>query len=259
MIVKKQGLPQEGDLVLCTVTKIINNSVFVSIDEFDNKSGMIHISEVSPGRIRNLRDFIEEGKLIVCKVLRIDLQRGHIDLSLRRVSESQKRNKINELKQEQLAEKIIEFVAKETGGQKDAIYKIIHQKTANDYDTIYNAFVDSVEGNFDLKTLGLDSKVTLKLEETINQRIKAKEIEIKGELKLETYVPNGVEIVKDALLSCEKVDKSLIVTYEGGGKYKLTVKGQDYKIAENILKEGYTTAIKIIEKSGGKGEFIRAE
>ena len=259
MIVKKQGLPAEGDLVLCTVTKIHINSVFASLDEYENKTGMIHISEVSPGRIRNLRDFIEEGKLIVCKILKIDKERGHIDLSLRRVTESQKRNKINELKQEQLVEKIIEFVAKETNENKDNLYKIIHHKTSQNYDTIYNAFVDSVEGNFDLKSIGFDAKVTQKLDEIIKQRIKQKEIEIKGELKLETYVPNGVEIVKEALTACESTDKTLIVTYEGGGKYKLTVKGQDYKEAENILKKGYTKAIQIIEKSGGKGEFVRAE
>lgn len=259
MLIKKTGMPVEGDLVLCTVTKIHINSVFANLDEYDNKVGMIHISEISPGRIRNLRDFIEEGKLIVCKILRIDQQRGHIDLSLRRVSESQKRNKINELKQEQLAEKIIEFTAKETGISKEALFNAIRLATSKTYDSVYNAFQDIVEGNLEIDSFSLDKKIALKLDETIKQRIKIKEVEIKGELRLETYTPNGIEVVREALIACEKTSEQLILTYEGGGKYKIVVKSQEYKDAEDILKKAYTKAITIIEKSGGKGEFIRAE
>ena len=68
MLYKKQGYPEEEELVLCTVTNVQHHSVFVNIDEY-NLSGMIHISEVSPGRIRNIRDYVKEGKVIVCKVL----------------------------------------------------------------------------------------------------------------------------------------------------------------------------------------------
>src|SRR3990172_6820659 len=112
MLFKREGYPEEGEIVLCTVAKIHSHAVFVDMDEY-GKGGMIHISEISPGRIRNIRDFVVEGKKIVCKVLRINLERGHIDLSLRRVTENQKKNKVNELKREQLAEKIVEYAAKQ--------------------------------------------------------------------------------------------------------------------------------------------------
>ena len=108
MLLKKQGFPEESELDLCTVTSVQYHSVFVDIDEY-GKSGLIHISEVSPGRIRNIRDFVREGKKVVCKVLRINEEKGYIDLSLRRVNESEKRRKINEIKKEQTAEKVIEI------------------------------------------------------------------------------------------------------------------------------------------------------
>ena len=111
MLYKRQGFPEEGEIVLCTVSKINPNSIFANLNEF-GKSGMIHISEISPGRIRNIRDYVTENKVIVCKVLRINRERGHIDLSLRRVNETVKRNKLAEIKQEQVAEKIIENLAK---------------------------------------------------------------------------------------------------------------------------------------------------
>ena len=55
MIYKKTGLPEDSEIVMCTVTKIQYSSVFVKIDEY-GISGMIHISEIAAGRIRNIRD-----------------------------------------------------------------------------------------------------------------------------------------------------------------------------------------------------------
>ncbi len=258
MLIQKSGLPQESDIVLCNVTKIQFNSVLVQLNEYD-KQGMIHISEISPGRIRNLRDFVEEGKMIVCKVLRVDTQRGHIDLSLRRVSEAQRRAKVNWLKQEQLAEKIIEFVAKETKTDKNTIIGTILSKIKDQYDSIYPAFKGFVEGEISIETLGLDEKINKKLEEIIRQRIKPQEVEIKGDLKLESYSQNGVELIKHALESAEKTSDKLEIIYEGGGKYRMIVKANEYKEAEDILKKAYTTAISYIEKSDGLGEFLRIE
>ena len=51
MLYKKQGMPDEDEIVLCTVTAVHHHSVFAKLDDY-GKTGMIHISEVSPGRIR---------------------------------------------------------------------------------------------------------------------------------------------------------------------------------------------------------------
>lgn len=258
MFLKKSGMPEESELVMCTVTKIHYNSVFVNLDEY-KKQGMIHISEISPGRIRNIRDFIKEGKVIVCKVLRINTERGHIDLSLRRVSDSQRRNKVNEIKQEQLSEKIIEFVANELKLDTKQLYDKILEKIKSIYGVIYPAFQDIVEEEYSPDDLGLDKKTTDKLVEIIKQRIKPHEVEIKGDLILETYAPDGVDIIRNAVIKAEKTSKQLKISYGGGGKYRYIVTAKDYKEAENILEESYKIAIDIVEKSGGSGKFIRVD
>jgi len=69
-----------GDVVLCTVDKIAGTVVFVKIDR--NGEGNIITSEIAPGRIRNLREYVVPKKKIVCKILRIS-PNGNINLSLR--------------------------------------------------------------------------------------------------------------------------------------------------------------------------------
>ena len=78
---------EEGDIVLCTVDKIVRTNVFVHIEGHDE--GTIILSEIAPGRIRNIRNYVVPKKKIVCKILRI--KKGNIDLSLRRVSKKEKK------------------------------------------------------------------------------------------------------------------------------------------------------------------------
>ena len=257
MYFHKTGLPEEGDLLLCTVTNIQYSSVFVNIDDY-NISGMVHISEIAAGRIRNIRDYVKEGKKVVCKVLKVHVSRGHVDLSLRRVNDNQRRNKVNEIKLEQKAESIIDFVAKQNKTEGKSLYKKIAPKIFEEYDYIHHAFEDIVESVLDLKTLGIDEKIASEITELVIQRFKPKIIEITGTLTLATYAPNGVEIIKQALELTAKYE-GVEVSYLGGGKYRVVVSAPEYKEAEPKLKEATDVAIEHLKKHDGVGIFKRKE
>jgi len=197
MFLKKQGLPEEDELVLCTVTKIYYQSVFVNIDEYE-RSGMIPISEIAPGRIRNIRDFVKEGKKVVCKVLRIDKEKGHVDLSLRRVNDAQRRQKLSQIKQEQLAENIVEFLAKKQKKDTKKFYSEVTKKLFEEYESLFDAFEEVSNDTLDLSEY-VDKKLAEELTELIKQRIKPPIVDIKGALTLKSYLPDGVEVIKEGL------------------------------------------------------------
>ncbi|MBN2423124.1 S1 RNA-binding domain-containing protein [Candidatus Woesearchaeota archaeon] len=255
MFYKKTGFPEESELVMCTVTKIQYHSVFVTINDY-GLSGMIHISEIAPGRIRNIRDYVKEGKTIICKVLRINRERGHVDLSLRRVTDAQKRNKANQIKHEKKAENIIEHTAKELKLEPKKLYEKIKEPVLKGHEFFFECFEDVVEKDLKLASLGIDKKISEKLEQVIRLRIKPKEVEISGILSLISYDGNGVEIVKNALIEADKVEGAEI-RYIGGGKYKIIVKSKEYKSAENKLDEATNAAIKYVKKHKGESKFVR--
>jgi translation initiation factor 2 subunit 1 len=260
MLIRKSDYPERSDLVLCTVQKIQYNSVFVSLDEFDRKQGIIHISEISPGRIRNIRDYVKEGKVIVCVVLRVNRERDLIELSLRRVPDSQRRNKINELKQEQKAEKIVEFVAKNQKSDEKKMLEQVIDKVKDDYLTVHAYFEDIVAGNATLERLGFPKKVTDLLEETIRQRIKPPEVIIKGRFILRSFQPNGIAIIKDALKKAQDVGgESTVITYLGAGKFDVSIKSEDYKSAEKLMDTLVNTVSTFMEKSKSECEFERTD
>ena len=257
MLFKKQGFPDEGDLVLCTVTSVQYHSVFVDMDEY-GKSGMIHISEVSPGRIRNIRDFVKEGKKVVCKVLRINEEKGHIDLSLRRVNESEKRRKIDEIKKEQDSEKIVEIAAGKIGIKTEQLYNEISEKITKDYGSLPNFFQEAAKEESLLGILSIDKDHIKIIGEIIKQRIKPTEVMIAGKLKITTYAPNGIDIIRDSLKKAEDAAKGRIsIKYLGSGLYKFMVKAPDYKEAEKLIKNATESAIGFVAKNSGTAEFNR--
>jgi translation initiation factor 2 subunit 1 len=217
---------------------------------------MITISEVAPGRIRNIRDYVVEGKVVVCKVLYVNKERGYIDLSLRRVSEGQRRTKNDEVKQEMKAEKIIEMVAHSLKMDAKALYDKVATAFLNQYFYVYQAFDDFLNGNILLSTY-FDKNVSETLEKIIREKIKPKEILIAGDITLNTWEENGIEDVRTSLNSV--IRENVNVSYLGGGKYRILIKGTDYKIVEKLLKDSIDSVTNYMKKHKANVEYERVK
>ena len=254
MFYRKSGYPEPHEIVLCTVTKILPHSVFARMDEY-GKDGMIHISEISPGRIRNLRDYVKEGKKIVCKILQVNIEKGHIDLSLRRVNEGVRREKNDQIKQELKAEKIIEGIAKESKQDSRKLYDSVTARIFDKYEYLFESFNDVVAGELDIKEYGLDAKQAKVLKETILEKIKPPKVTIGGKLHIESYNEDGVGIVKEALVNIQAKDEKISIRYLGSGDYQILITSENFKEAEEILKGAVDEAVSFVESKQGEAEF----
>jgi len=262
MFYKKPGFPEEGELVICTVKRILPHSVFVSLDEYYNKEGMIHITEIAPGRIRNIRDFVREGKVIVCKVLRLNEVKGHIDLSLRRVPILQRKKKEDEYKQAEKAEKLIEGVLSEFKISLGGFYKKIGLQILDKYGTLNNFFTDVLEnGEKVFDGTKFNKKLIMALVNKIREKIKLPEVAIEANLKLSSREWNGIERIKKSLekillLAKEKKYK-IIISYISAPKYKLKVASNNFKEGERILNEMMENLINLAKMENIQTEWER--
>ncbi len=235
MLYRRAGYPEVDEIVLCKVTTINPNSVFVDLLEF-GKQGLVHISEIAPGRIRNLREYVSEGRQIICKILRIDRERGHIDLSLRRVNSHERQAKMDEIKQESKSETLVQNLAKKLKRPADALYAEVTKVIFNNYSHLYLCFKDVVAGAVNLEKMGLDKVIAQDLTTAILDKFKPPKVTLDAEVTLITYSDEGVEKIRKLLKEIEAVSPTLRVMYLGGGKYKTTVEDADYKSAEKKLK-----------------------
>ncbi len=264
LLYRRQGYPEEGEIVLCRVVKVNPHSAFVNLEEYD-KQGLIHISEISPGRIRNLSAYVKPDKIIVCKVLRV-YSNGHIDLSLRRVTKIQHRNKIEQIKQEQTAEKIIEYLATQIlKTDYKELYYSIAKPILKHYDYVYECFYDIVDDELsvsDLKKFGIKPEIAEKLYELVKERIKPKKKVVKGILKLMSFEPNGVEVVRklmEKLLSFKTKDVDILIKYAGSASYLVEIISDNYKDDEAVLSKMLEFLEKNLPRDKGAFEFVRDE
>jgi translation initiation factor 2 subunit 1 len=254
---EREGWPETGDLVVCTVTQVVDFGAFVDLDEYAGKQGLIHISEVASGWIKYIRDHVREGQKIVCKVLNVDRSRHHIDLSLKDVNEHQRREKIQEWKADQKAWKWLQMAYE---GRPDDL-KRVSDALMEAYNSLYLAFEETaIIGVEALADASLPEDDVNIIEKLAKENVKIPSVEISGYVDLTSPAPDGVEVIKKALKQARKVkdkDVMLTITYVGAPRYRIHVKAPDYKQAESVLKKSAQSIVKHIEQHGGEGAFHR--
>jgi len=200
MVRTKNEWPAERDLVVGTVHKVLNYGAFAYLDEYPGKEAFIHISEVSAGWVKNIRDYVRENQKIVARVLRVNPRKGHVDVSLKRIREDQRTRKIQQWKIEQKAEKLLEFTAKSLGKDLDAGYDEVGYAIMDEFGDLYGAFEAAAEEGVDvLVERGVDENWARAITEVAEKNISPPEVQINGYVNLTSYAPNGVETIRNAL------------------------------------------------------------
>ncbi len=253
--------PEEGELVVCTVSNVKNFGAFVTLDEYENKEGFIHIAEVSSGWIKYIRDYVREGQKVVTKVLRVDPEKGHIDLSLKAVNEHQRRDKIQEWKNEQKAENLLGIVAKRLEKTPEASWDEFGYDLLDAFGTLYRAFEECVMDENALGEEGFKGAWVKVFVEVARENIVPPFVTIDGYLEATDYAPDGAVHLKDALQKAAKEDGNVTVRvqYIGAPRYRLVVRAPDYKTAEDEMQKAAARVTKALETKGGEAKFHRKD
>ncbi len=256
----KQEWPEPGDLVIATVENVTDFGAYVKLDEYD-KRGLLHVSEISSSWIRNIRDFVREGQKVVLKVLRVSVEKGHIDLSLRRVTKRERIEKIMFWKKERKAEALIRGVAEKTGLKAEDIYAKAGTPVETEYG-LYEGFEKAVkEGAGVLTKIGVPEDIAKAMVEVGQERIRVPMVKVKGTIELRCMKPNGVRIIKEAFASAKKTEKSASTKVRfyviAAPKYGIEVLAEDYKHGEDALQKVAQNIVSNVAKAGGQGTYRR--
>ncbi len=225
---------QEGQIVLCTVDKIVGTIVFVKIE--NNSEGTIVTPEISPGRIRNLRDYVVPGKKIVCKILKI--KDKNIYLSLRRVKQNEKKEFLNQVKKEKNFKAILKTVL----GKQEA-EKIINEIIKTYFILDFSEEIKTSPKILEKYTTKQQAKKILKILESKKEKPK----QIRQIFKLSNKSSQGIIIIKKIIQDANKNSKADI-SYLAAGKYRITITGQDFK----QLKTQINSILQKIKKQAKK-------
>ena len=98
----------KGRILKGVVTGIENYGVFVQFDDY--YSGLIHISEISEGYVKDPADYVKIGEIINAKIIDVDDTMGHLKLSIKNIKYKKKQKiKRRKIKETSLGFKTLEY------------------------------------------------------------------------------------------------------------------------------------------------------
>jgi len=252
--------PEVGDLVVASVTRVVDYGAYVKLDEYDGVEGLIHISEIASTYVKNIRVHVREGQKLVLKVLRVNPQRFQVDLSLRRVTGREKSDKMLEWKKVKKADSIIKGAAerlKSTNEEVEKIRMVIYEKFDNPFDA-FEAAVDDGEETF--TKLQIADDWAKALTEVARTRIRLEKAKVTGTVELSCTKTAGVEAIREALKDAKKVKKSRGTTIKvytlGSPKYRFEVRSKEITDAQATLNLAMEEALNAIKELGGDGRKL---
>jgi translation initiation factor 2 subunit 1 len=247
-------LPDRGEIVLCTVREITPHGIYVDLDEYNNMNGFLHISEISTGWVRNIDRVAKVQQKLVLKVIRAERSRREVDLSLRQVTNEEKRNKLIEWKQNEKATTIMGSVKKELA-LGDVQFNEIVAKLEKEHGSLYDALETATKkGEKAFAGLEIPEPIVKEILETANEKITAPKYEVGAIVEISSKAGDGIQQIKDALDAASGASSTaeIKVTYVGAPRYRLRVIADDYKQADKVMNSALEH---IQEEIGKQGSF----
>ena len=260
MSTETQELPEVGEIVIATIKKTGDHGAYVSLDEYDNIQGFLHISEIAPGWVRKVTKYVREGDKKVLLVKKIQENRAEIDLSLKQISKEQRKKKLLDVKRFEKEQGILKNIQDKVKLSSEEVDDL-EEKLLSKYKSVYDAIIEIGTKNISVID---DLEVSEKIKKTIDElskKIKLPTVEIRGILEMTNNKSNGIEIIRKILLDAikESQNEKIEILYLGAPKYRLSIVAQDFKTAEKTLKPILEKIEKNASKQSGTFKFSREE
>ncbi|XP_076682049.1 eukaryotic translation initiation factor 2 subunit alpha [Andrena cerasifolii] len=203
----KEKYPEVEDVVMVNVRSIAEMGAYVHLLEYNNIEGMILLSELSRRRIRSINKLIRVGKTEPVVVIRVDKEKGYIDLSKRRVSAEDVEKCTERYAKAKAVNSILRHVAELLHYDSDEQLEELYQKTAWHFEekykkqkaSAYDFFKQSVLDPSILAECGLDEHTKEVLLNNIKRKLTSQAVKIRADVEVACYGYEGIDAVKAAL------------------------------------------------------------
>ncbi|ACP37930.1 translation initiation factor IF-2 subunit alpha [Saccharolobus islandicus] len=253
MIYSRSRLPSEGEILIATVKQVFDYGSYVTLDEYGGLQAFLPWSEVSSKWVKNIRDVLKENRKVVVKVIRVDRRKGTVDVSLKKVTDDERRKKNLQWKKIQRLDKILELVSQQLKlSEKDAWEQVAWKLEAKYGDPISAIERAVKEGEKILIDAGVPEIWIKPLLEEAAKHTEEKKVKMSGLITVKTSEPLGVqkikEVISKALENIEQDYESILnvkIYTIGAPRYRVDVVGTNPKDASEALNQIISNLIKI--------------
>ncbi|KAJ3240429.1 hypothetical protein HDU81_003828 [Chytriomyces hyalinus] len=207
----QEKYPEVDDLVMVNVRQIAEMGAYVHLLEYNNTEGMILLSELSRRRIRSIQKHIRVGKNEVVVVLRVDREKGYIDLSKRRVSPEDIAKCEEKFTKSRQVHSIMRHVSDRTGEPLEQLYETIAWPIYKRFGHAYDAFKIAInEPDKVFEGLTIAPNIYQELIHNIKRRLTPQATKIRSDIEVTCFGYEGIDAIKAALTAGEACSTDVV-------------------------------------------------
>merc|ERR1712018_849154 len=216
---------------------------------------MILLSELSRRRIRSINKLIRVGRTEPVVVIRVDKDKGYIDLSKRRVSSEDVERCTEVFSKAKAVNSILRHVATILDYKSSEELEDLYRKTAWHFEaktkkkgSSYDWFKQAVQEPTLFDECGLDNDTKVELLRNIQQKLTQQAVKIRADIEVACYSYEGIDAVKDALragIACSTEAVPIRINLIAPPLYVITTSTPEKQ--EGL--DGLTSACKVIEET----------
>lgn len=202
----KQKFPETDEVVMVNVRQIAEMGSYVNLLEYNNIEGMILLSELSRRRIRSINKLIRVGRNEVVVVIRVDKEKGYIDLSKRRVSSEEILKCEEKFAKGKTVNSILRHTAEVLKLNSDQQFEELYEKTAWKLDEkykkpgyAYEIFKEAVQDPSILDECEIPAEWKEILLCNIRRRLTPQAVKCRADIEVSCYSYEGIDAIKAAL------------------------------------------------------------
>lgn len=253
MVRRRNKFPAVGERIVGTVKTVNPYSAFVKLDEYQC-DGMVHVSEVARKWVRDIRTFVKEGGKVVCVVMQVDPSKGHVSLSMKRISDSDKNRRLQEWKRDQKGEKLLEKMAEKRKTTLDEIYQEIGFDIQDSFRDMLEAFETAQKDPVLLERRGIKPEWAKLIKDVADEHLEVKEREIKGTLEVKLFTPDAIETIKQTF--ADAVSKyGVSIRYISAPRYSVAYTTTDLKKGDKLVTQAAEEISKALRSKGAEASF----
>ncbi len=205
--------PNVDDLVYVTTNQIAEMGAYCSLLEFNHVEGMILLSELSRRRIRSIQKVIRVGKNEVCVVLKVDQEKGYIDLSKKKVTLEDLKIAEERYTKAKTVHSIMKHVAEKTDIGLEQLYEMFCWDLYDQYGHALDAFKIAVtDPDRIFKDTSIDKTVYDEILIQIRKRLTPQPIKVRVDINAFCYDYEGIDAIKSVLLEVDNTEDEAFST-----------------------------------------------
>ncbi|KAI5289120.1 eukaryotic translation initiation factor 2 subunit alpha [Ascosphaera aggregata] len=251
----EEKFPEIDSYVMVNVKQIADMGAYVKLLEYDNIDGMILLSELSRRRIRSIQKLIRVGRNEVVVVLRVDKEKGYIDLSKRRVSPEDVAKCEERYNKSKLVHSIMRHVAEKTEIPMERLYETIAWPLNRKYGHCIDAFKISIADPDVWEQVTFPNQVVKdELLGYIAKKLTPHPTKVRADIEVTCFSYEGIDAVKTALRTAEaqnSEDCQVKVRLVSPPLYVLTSHTLDKAKGIQVLEDAIETITESIMNAGG--------